>query len=177
MSVNKVILLGHLGKDPELRMTSSQNPVCNFSLATNERRKDASGNWGDHTEWHTIVCFGKTAENCSKYLKKGKQVFIDGKIQTRKWQDKEGKDRYTTEIVALSVQFVGAKGEAGSSMDSPAMGMSSSEEYHGGKSLLDSLPSADSIAGSKSGADPVPFDDDDIPFQTSADSHGYQVKL
>jgi single-strand DNA-binding protein len=165
MSVNKVILLGHLGKDPELRMTSSQNAVCNFSLATNERRKDASGNWSDHTEWHTIVCFGKTAENCSKYLKKGKQVFIDGKIQTRKWKDKEDKDRYTTEIVANNVTFVGAKGEA-SMEESRGMGggMSSSEEMSGGRSLLDSLPSADSIAGSKGGADPIPFDDDDIPF-------------
>lgn len=165
MSVNKVILLGNLGKDPELRMTSSQNPVCNFTLATNERRKDASGNWSDHTEWHTIVCFGKTAENCSKYLKKGKQVFIDGKIQTRKWQDKEGKDRYSTEIVANSVQFIGAKGgDIGG--DSPSMGMSSSEEVSGGRSLLDSLPSADSLSGkgSKAGADPIPFDDDDIPF-------------
>ena len=160
MSVNKVILLGHLGKDPELRMTSSQNPVCNFTLATNERRKDASGNWGDHTEWHTVVCFGKTAENCSKFLKKGKQVFIDGKIQTRKWQDKEGKDRYTTEIVALSVQFIGAKSGAS---NEPSMGMSSGEEASSGKSLLDSLPSADSLAGG-SGSDPIPFDDDDIPF-------------
>ena len=164
MSVNKVILLGNLGKDPDLRMTSAQNPVCNFTLATNERRKDASGNWSDHTEWHTIVCFGKTAENCSKYLKKGKQVFIDGKIQTRKWQDKEGKDRYTTEIVANSVQFIGAKGgDIGG--DSPSMGMSSSEEVSGGRSLLDSLPSADSLSsGSKGSADPIPFDDDDIPF-------------
>lgn len=160
MSVNKVILLGHLGKDPELRMTSSQVAVCNFTLATNERRKDSSGNWSDHTEWHTVICFGKTAENCSKYLKKGKQVFIDGKIQTRKWQDKEGKDRYTTEILANSVQFIGAKGE--SSGDSGGYGHSSSEEVSGGKNLLDSLPSADSLSGGNN--NPVPFDDDDIPF-------------
>ncbi len=157
MSVNKVILLGRLGKDPEMRVTSSQTAVCSFSLATSERRKDASGNWSDHTEWHNIICFGKTAENCSKYLKKGREVFIDGKIQTRKWQDKEGKDRYTTEILANTIQFVGGKGD--SAGGAAAYGHSSQEEISGGKNLLDSLPSADSLAN-----DPVPFDDDDIPF-------------
>lgn len=101
MSVNKAILLGRLGKDPELRMTSSQTAVCNFSLATTERTKE-----GDKTEWHNVICFGRTAEICSKYLAKGSQVYIEGKIQTRKWQDKEGKDRYTTEILANSVTFL-----------------------------------------------------------------------
>jgi single-strand DNA-binding protein len=101
MSVNKAILLGRLGKDPELRMTSSQTAVCNFSLATTERHKE-----GEKTEWHNVIAFGKTAENCGKYLVKGSQVHIEGKIQTRKWQDKEGKDRYTTEILANSVTFL-----------------------------------------------------------------------
>ena len=156
MSVNKVILLGRLGKDPEMRVTSSQTAICNFSLATSERRKDASGNWTEQTEWHNIVCFGKTAENCSKYLKKGKEVFIDGRIQTRKWQDKEGKDRYTTEIIANTVQFIGAKSDGAGA---GSYGNSSQEEVSNGKNLLDSLPSADSLS-----SDPVPFDDDDIPF-------------
>ncbi|NDC37198.1 MAG: single-stranded DNA-binding protein [Proteobacteria bacterium] len=157
MGVNKAILLGNLGKDPELRYTPSQVPVCNFSLATSERRKDANGQWSDHTEWHNVITFGKTAENCSNFLKKGRQVYIEGKIQTRKWQDKEGKDRYTTEILANTVQFVGTregggKGAAGSSMESsPAVAMPS-------------LPTADAIAAAANGGDAVGFDDDDIPF-------------
>ncbi|MGA1191576.1 MAG: single-stranded DNA-binding protein, partial [Bdellovibrionota bacterium] len=95
MGVNKAILIGRLGKDPEIRYTQSQTPVTNFSLATSERRKDPqSGNWLEQTEWHNVVTFGKTAENCSNFLKKGREVYIEGRIQTRKWQDKEGKDRW-----------------------------------------------------------------------------------
>ncbi len=162
MGVNKVFLLGNLGKDPELRYTTAQNPICSFSVATSERRKDQSGAWVDHTEWHNVVTFGKTAENCSQYLKKGRQAFIEGKIQTRKWQDKEGKDRYSTEIVAATVQFVGGAGK--SSGDSVSVS-SSSDEVSAGRGLMNSLPSADAIAssGSKASAE-VPFDDDDIPF-------------
>jgi len=156
MGVNKVILLGNLGKDPELRYTSNQKPVCSFSLATTERRMDASGKWNDHTEWHNIVTFGKTAENCSQYLKKGRQAFIEGRIQTRKWQDKEGRDRYTTEILAASVQFIGGGKGAGSESRSETNGGSNGA----GHEVLATLPSADEI----SGADSVSFDDDDIPF-------------
>lgn len=152
MGVNKVILLGNLGKDPELRYTTSQTAVCSFSLATGERRKDQSGNWVDHTEWHNIVVFGKQAENCSNYLKKGRQAYIEGRIQTRKWQDKEGRDRYTTEIVASTVQFVGSR-EAG------AGNLSVSKES---SSEVESLPSADQIAATAA-SEPA-FDEDDIPF-------------
>jgi single-strand DNA-binding protein len=155
MGVNKVILLGRLGKDPEVRYTSQQFPICNFSLATSERRKDQSGEWKDATEWHNIVVLGKSAENCHKYIKKGSEVYIEGKIQTRKWQDKEGKDRYTTEILAGTVQFLGGKGASSGSYQE-----SGSNESYGG-SVLDSLPSADQLAAS---ADSVSFDDDDIPF-------------
>lgn len=163
MSVNKVILLGNLGKDPELRFTSQQNPVCTFSLATNERVKDQSGQWVDKTEWHNIVAWGKTAENCAQYLKKGRQAYIEGKIQTRKWQDKEGKDRYTTEVVAGIVQFIGgARGAEGGGSNYTSS--SSSEEVSAGKGLVNSLPSADAIASKNGGAEEVPFDDDDIPF-------------
>lgn len=153
MGVNKVILLGNLGKDPELRYTQSQTPVCSFSLATSERRKDASGNWGDHTEWHNIIAFGKTAENSANFLKKGRQCYIEGKIQTRKWQDKEGKDRWTTEIIANTIQFVGGKGEGRGS------GMSVEESSTPAPAMPSSLRSADSIGG-----DAVSFDEDDIPF-------------
>jgi len=155
MGVNKVILLGNLGKDPELRYTQSQTPVCSFSLATSERRKDASGNWGDHTEWHNIIAFGKTAENSANFLKKGRQCYIEGKIQTRKWQDKEGKDRWTTEIIANTIQFVGgAKGEGRGS------GMAIEESSTPAPAMPSSLRSADSIGG----GDSVAFDEDDIPF-------------
>ncbi|MCB0346662.1 MAG: single-stranded DNA-binding protein, partial [Bdellovibrionales bacterium] len=113
MGVNKAFLLGNLGADPELRYTGSQTPVCTINLATGERRKNQEGEWVDHTEWHNVVVWGKQAENCSRFLSKGRQVFIEGRIQTRKWQDKEGRDRYTTEIVASNVQFVGGgKGDA-----------------------------------------------------------------
>lgn len=158
MGVNKVILLGNLGKDPELRYTTSQTAVCSFSLATGERRKDASGNWVDHTEWHNIVTFGKTAENCANFLKKGRQAFIEGRLQTRKWQDKEGKDRYTTEIIASTVQFVGNREGRGAGPS-----LSDSVEDTSTPPPMPNLKSADAVAAS-AGADEVSFDDDDIPF-------------
>jgi single-strand DNA-binding protein len=156
MGVNKVILVGNLGKDPEMRFTASQLPVCTFSLATGERRKDASGNWADHTEWHNIIAFGKTAELCGNYLKKGRQVFVDGRIQTRKWQDKEGKDRYTTEIIANAIEFLGSKGAGeGSSQANYNSSASSSSPM----AAVANLTPADSLASND-----VSFDDDDIPF-------------
>ena len=160
MGVNKAILLGNLGKDPELRYTPSQVPVCNFSLATSERRKDSNGQWSDHTEWHNVIAFGKTAENCSNFLKKGRQVYIEGKIQTRKWTDKEGKDRYTTEILANTVQFVGAKEGGGRSEGG---GKSYGGPEAPGSVSMPSLPTADALASGSGGGD-VTFDDDDIPF-------------
>ena len=165
MSVNKVMLLGNLGKDPELRYSPQQVAVCHFSLATNERRKDQSGNWVDHTEWHNIVTFGKTAENCAQYLKKGRQAFVEGSIRSRKWQDKEGKDRYTTEILAQIVQFVGGSRDAGKGAP---IAEPTSEEAAAGRELVESLPSADSLAsGSGAGGSTNTggaIEDDDIPF-------------
>jgi len=111
MSVNKVILVGNLGKDPELRYTASGTAVVNFTLATSERFKDRSGQQQEKTEWHTIVAWRNLAEICGKYLHKGKQVYIEGKLQTRKWQDRDGNDRYTTEIVADQMQMLGRAGE------------------------------------------------------------------
>jgi single-strand DNA-binding protein len=164
MSVNKVILLGNLGKDPELRFTPQQMAIARFSIATNERKKDQSGNWSDHTEWHNVVVFGKSAENCSKFLKKGRQAYIEGRIRTNKWQDKEGKDRYTTEILADTVQFIGgARGETDMG------GMMSSHEpandnVMAGLSSADSLPKAAVGGGAPVFDVPAAFDDDDIPF-------------
>jgi single-strand DNA-binding protein len=106
-SINKVILIGHLGKDPELKFTPSGQPVANFSVATSEKWTGKDGNPGEKTEWHRIVVWGKTAENCKQYLFKGSAVYLEGKLQTREWENKEGQKQRTTEIVAHSVQFLG----------------------------------------------------------------------
>lgn len=97
--VNKAILVGNAGKDPEVRYTQGGNAVATFSLATSDRRKGTDGQWTDHTEWHNLVAWGKTAETCGNYVKKGNKLYIEGRIQTRKWQDKDGNNRYSTEIV------------------------------------------------------------------------------
>ena len=109
-SVNKVILIGNLGKDPELRYTQSGQAVTNFNIATTERFGGRDGGeMQERTEWHRIVTWGKTAENCAQYLSKGRSVYIEGRLQTRDWEDKEGNKRYTTEITALRVQFLGGR--------------------------------------------------------------------
>lgn len=113
-SLNKVMLIGHLGKDPEVKYTTSGTAVCNFSLATSESFKDKSGEKQEKTEWHNIQMWSKLAEICGEYLKKGSSVYIEGRIQTRKWQDKEGNDRYTTEIVGERMQMLGGKGQSSS---------------------------------------------------------------
>lgn len=110
-SVNKVILVGRLGKDPELKYTQGGTPVVKFSLATDETWKDQSGEKQTRTEWHNIVAWRKLAEICGQYLNKGKLVYIEGKLQTRSWDDKEGNKRYTTEIVADNMVMLGAKSE------------------------------------------------------------------
>ena len=163
MGINKVILLGNLGKDPEVRYTPQQMAICRFSLATGERKKDQGGQWIDHTEWHNVVTFGKTAENCAKFLKKGRQAFVEGRIRTNKWQDKEGKDRYTTEILADTIQFVGGARGEGADMDFG--GEPANNNVLAGIPTADSLPKA--ANGGRSPAvrdEPVTFDDDDIPF-------------
>jgi single-strand DNA-binding protein len=113
MTVNKAILVGNLGADPESRQTSSGSTVTNLRIATNERRKDAAGEWNDHTEWHRVVCFGRTAENAAKYLNRGRRVYVEGRISSRKWTDKEGRERYTTEVVCDQLHFLGGQSERG----------------------------------------------------------------
>lgn len=130
MSLNKVMLIGNLGKDPEGRVTQGGLQVATFSLATNERRKNGD-QWEDHVEWHNIVCFGKTAEAVLKFCQKGKQVYVDGKITTEKWQDKEGKDRYTTKIIAETVRFLGGgSGEGGGQRSSDRDGYGNGGHNH-----------------------------------------------
>jgi single-strand DNA-binding protein len=110
--VNKAILIGRLGKDPEVRYTPDGTMVTNFNLATDEQWKDKSGEKVQKTEWHRIVAFGKLAEICGNYLVKGKLIFVEGRIQTRSWEDKEGVKRFTTEIIANNMQMLDSKGQA-----------------------------------------------------------------
>jgi single-strand DNA-binding protein len=145
--INKVILVGNLGADPESRTTPGGLTVTNFNLATSDRRKDKqSGDWVEETEWHRIVMFDRLAETAREYLRKGSQVYIEGRIQTRKWQDKEGNDRYTTEIIAREMQMLG--GRPGGSAP-----MNRDDDYRGGSA-------GSSSAGSRK---EEPFEDD-IPF-------------
>ena len=117
--VNKVILVGRLGNDPEIRYTQGGAGVANFNIATSENWTDKDGNRQEKTEWHRIVVWGKMAETCAQYLAKGRQVYIEGRLQTRQWDDKEGNKRYTTEVVANTVQFLdrGDKAAAGTSTE------------------------------------------------------------
>jgi len=142
-SVNKVILVGNLGRDPELRYIPSGQAVANFTLATNERWRDKDGNNQERTEWHRIVVWGKSAENCAQFLQKGRSVYIEGKLQTQEWEDKDGNKRKTTEVVAQTVQFLGGRGGGDS----------------GGGSAADY---ASSGAGSGGGESPPPSSD--VPF-------------
>ena len=109
--LNRVMLIGNLGKDPEVRYTQSGTAVASFSLATAERFKNKAGDWEDRTEWHNITLWGRLAEIAGEYLTKGKMVYIEGRLQTRKWQDKEGRDRYTTEVVGEKLLMLGGKGD------------------------------------------------------------------
>lgn len=108
--MNKVIIIGNLGSDPELRYIASGQAVCELSVATNEKWKDKQGQMQEHTEWSKVTVWGVQAENCEKYLSKGRRVAVEGKLRTEKWQDKDGKDRWTTKIIAQSVEFLGGDG-------------------------------------------------------------------
>lgn len=148
--INKVILVGNCGKDPESRSLPSGGNVTNITVATTESWKDkTSGEKQERTEWHNIVMYNKLGEIAAQYLKKGQQVYLEGSIRTRKWQDKDGKDRYTTEIIASDMQMLGGKGGGGGSTAS----------YDGGE--RSSAPAAKKSSG---GGEEKSFEDDDIPF-------------
>lgn len=158
MSLNKVMIIGRLGQDPEVRYTQSGSAVSNLNVATSENWTDKQGQRQERTEWHRVVVLGKTAENVGKYLKKGRLVFVEGRLQTRSWDDKEGNKRSTTEIVADTVQFL----DRG---DSPS-GESGPREYEPRNQAPRTAPGR-----SQSGPGPGPeanydqsFNDDDIPF-------------
>ena len=146
--VNKAILLGHLGRDPEMRYMPDGTANATLNVATSETYKDRDGNKQECTEWHRVVLWGRLGEIAGEYLRKGSQVYIEGRLRTRKWTDKEGQDRYTTEIVGDRLQMVGARRDGGA-------------DDHGGHAG----------SGGGGGMDPVPGDefDDEIPFISTAD--------
>ena len=154
-SVNKVILLGNLGKDPEVKYTPQGTPVAKFSLATNERYKDKDGNWQDRTEWHNIVVWQRLAEIAGEYLKKGGKVYIEGRLQTRSWDDKQtNQKKYMTEVVASDLVLLGGRGEAGGGGgESSTRGVST-----GGNNNFDQREPEPASATSS------PITDEDIPF-------------
>ena len=116
MTVNRVTLIGNLGRDAEIRNTNGGTQVATLRLATTDRQKSASGEWTDHTEWHSVVCFGQLAELMDRFGKKGKQLYIEGRIQTREWTDKDGQKRWSTEIIANEIRLLGgARDDAGQS--------------------------------------------------------------
>lgn len=145
--VNKVILVGHLGKDPEVRYSPGGSAVANFSLATSEQFKDRDGNKQERTEWHRVVLFGRQAEIAGEYLRKGRMAYVEGRLQTRKWTDKDGQERYTTEIVGDRLQLLGGRDDR--------------DEDRGSQSH-----SQRPASGGGSAPRPEPEDDfsDDIPF-------------
>jgi single-strand DNA-binding protein len=154
-SVNKVILLGNLGRDPEVRYSPDGGAIANVSIATTSRYKDkSSGDMREDTEWHRVVFFGRLAEIAGEYLKKGRPVYVEGRLRTRKWQDQAGQEKYTTEIVADQMQLLGGR-DGGGSSGGPS-----------GPSDDPGMPAASSVGGKPGGAKASGFDDldDDIPF-------------
>ncbi len=159
-SVNKVILIGHLGKDPEVKYTQGGMPVAKFTLATNDRQKDKEGQWQEHTEWHNIVAFQRTAEIVGQYLKKGRQVYIEGTLRTGSWDDKEtGKKMYKTDILVNDLVLLGGgRGEGGGGeYAGSSRGATTSA---GGNNLDQSAPEPEHTPASASS----PITDEDIPF-------------
>lgn len=147
--VNKVILVGNLGKDPETRYSADGAAITNITIATSERRKDKTGEQQERTEWHRVVFFNKLGEIAGQYLKKGSQVYVEGALRTRKWQGQDGKDNYTTEIVASEMQMLGGRGGNAGEFSAPVGGGSAARRND---AAPQSLPPNDG------------FIDDDIPF-------------
>jgi single-strand DNA-binding protein len=171
-SVNKVIIVGNLGRDPEIKYTQSNVPVANFSVATSESWKDKnSGEWQEKTEWHRVVAWRHLAERAERYLKKGKQVYVEGRLETRKWTGQDGVEKYTTEIIADQLMLLGRReeGEGGGGGGGGGGGSYGDAPARGGR------PAAGGGGGGSGGggggsfqpdpmSDPGPSDDDDLPF-------------
>ena len=175
MSVNKVILVGRLGQDPEVRKTPSGAAVANFSVATNESWVDKSGQKQEKTEWHRVVVWGKRAELCQQYLSKGRQVYLEGRLQTRSWDDKDGQKKYSTEVQVQNLQFLGGQGAstggAGSFAGGADVNQGQAQQQQGGG--FGESVAQDFNAASQQGSQPsggfggggdASFTEDDIPF-------------
>jgi len=157
-SVNKVILIGNLGKDPEVKYTPQGTPVAKFSLATNERYKDKDGNWQDRTEWHNIVLWQRLAEIAGEYLKKGSKVYIEGRIRTDSWDDKQsGQKKYMTNIIGHDLVLLGGRGEGGGEFAGSTRGVAATGGEH-----FDQRAPEPEHATAPAGAGPIT--DEDIPF-------------
>lgn len=148
--LNKVMLIGNLGSDPEIKYAASGTAIANFRLATSENRKNREGEWEEETEWHRIVIFGKQAEFCKDYLRKGSKVFIEGRIQTRSWDDQSGQKKYSTEIIGLSIILLEPKGVGGTAETAGTKGAAISHST--GNAIPESPP------------EDIPDADDDLPF-------------
>lgn len=157
MTVNKATLIGNLGRDAEIRNTNGGTQVATLRLATTDRQKSASGEWTDHTEWHSVVCFGKLAELMDRFGKKGKQLYVEGRIQTREYTDKDGNKRWSTEIVASEIRLLGgARDDAGQ----PAGTSRAPARDDGGRTQTQRQAPAKASAP----ADDYGYDDNDPPF-------------
>jgi single-strand DNA-binding protein len=159
MSVNKVILVGRLGRDPETRYTGGGQAVANFSVATDETYKDKNGERQKRTEWHKIVVWGKQAEIAQQYLKKGSLIFIEGRIQSREWQDKEGQKRTSFEIVATNFRMLGGRSENAAAAGAAAGARSGGDDFES-----HAAPTEDSYGGSTPASGGPEISDEDIPF-------------
>jgi single stranded DNA-binding protein (ssb) len=155
MSFNKIILVGNLGKDPELRYTPAGDAVCDISIATSERKKDKSGEFQDVTTWFRVTLWRKQAENAAKYLSKGRQVYIEGRLGLEEWTDRDGNTRQTLAVQATEMQFIGSRGDGGSGGGGYS---DSNQEFAGPASSQSSSGAATSPAAQ------APAADDDIPF-------------
>ncbi|MBK7393299.1 MAG: single-stranded DNA-binding protein [Chloracidobacterium sp.] len=165
MSFNKIILVGNLGKDPELRYTPQGDAVCSFSMATNERKKDKSGEFQDVTTWFKVTLWRRQAENASKYLSKGSSVYIEGRLQMEEWTDRDGKERFTLGVQATDMQFIGSRGDGGGGGggEYSGGGHQDDQDTHSGPPVERSSGASSGGASSAPVAAPAAADDD-IPF-------------
>jgi single-strand DNA-binding protein len=161
MSFNKIILVGNLGKDPELRYTPQQMAVCSFTMATNDRKKDKAGEWQNVATWFKVTLWGRQAETASKYLSKGRPVYIEGRLSLEEWTDRENNTRQTLVVNATDMQFIGSREDAGGGY-SGSSGDDYEPQYTGGPSSSSSSASAGGSSAPKPVAPVAP--DDDIPF-------------
>ncbi len=169
-SLNRVHIIGNLGQDPELRYTQNKTAVCTLNIATTEYRTNESGEKDSQTTWHRVVVWSKQAENCSKFLKKGRQVYIEGKLQTRQWEDQSGNKRYTTEVVAQNVQFLGSREGNTQGYSEPNAGVSQQgsnqqqgfgqqqgSNYQANSNPVPSMSQGQAMAASDPSLDDIPF--------------------